>query len=196
MDLPQVSRLSAVLQNSSRVSSVSGMTSGCWESATNELTEGEKSISPVPTPRPPTPSAQLKDMPKKPEPGLPPPIPRRSSQRERAPVSFAPSERSTYTEHRLMHQASTLSSGSVYSTQSAIEERQTGVPSSLLMALTNEGSRRSLLASYLPWNRYRTSTASGNRLSEYSTGSIYSQFDDQAWESVGYAYGGDEESRR
>ena len=84
----------------------------------------------------------------------------------------------------------------MYSTQSAIEERQTGVPSSLLMALTNEGSRRSLLASYLPWNRYRTSTASGNRLSEYSTGSIYSQFDDQAWESVGYAYGGDEESRR
>lgn len=109
--------------------------------------------------------------------------------------SLVPTE-SSYTQHRLMHQASTLSSDSVYSTQSAIEERQTGVPPSLLLALTNESNRRSLLATYLPWNRNRTSTASGNRLSEYSTGSVYSQFDDQPWESVGFAYGGEDELER
>lgn len=70
------------------------------------------------------------------------------------------------------------------------------MPSSLLLALTNEGNRRSLLAGYLPWNRHRTSVASNNRLSEYTTESVYSQFDDQPWEPVGYAYGGEEELPR
>ena len=85
----------------------------------------------------------------------------------------------------------------MYSTQSAIEERQTtGVPSSLLIALGNEDIRRSVLASYLPWNRNRNSTVSQNRLSEYSTGSVYSQYEDQPWEPVGYAYGDEEELMR
>lgn len=161
----------------------------------NGLIDAEKFVRPPP-PRPPTPTAHLHNL-KKPEAGLPPPVPRRNPQRERRLASSL-EESSSYTQHRLMHQASTLSSGSVYSTQSAIEERQSGpaVPSSLLMALTNEGSRRSLLTNYLPWNRYRTSVASNNRLSEYSTGSVYSQFDDQAWESVGFAYGGEDELPR
>ncbi|KAI0807036.1 hypothetical protein C8Q74DRAFT_1225494 [Fomes fomentarius] len=162
------------------------------------VADAEKSMRPPP-PRPPTPTAHLHNL-KKPEAVLPPPVPpvpRRHPQRERRLASSL-EESSSYTQHRLMHQASTLSSGSVYSTQSAIEESQTGaaVPSSLIMALTNEGSRRSLLATYLPWNRYRTSVASNNRLSEYSTGSVYSQLDDQAWESVGFAYGGEDELPR
>ncbi|KAI0371841.1 hypothetical protein BV20DRAFT_1043129 [Pilatotrama ljubarskyi] len=148
-------------------------------------------------PRPPTPPSVYEDAPERPEPALPPPLPRRNPSRGRAPVestiSTAPS---AFGQHRLAHQPSTLSSGSVYSTQSAMEERQTsGVPSSLLAALANEDVRRSLLANYLPWNRHRTSTASQNRLSEYSTGSLYSQYD-EPWEPVGYAYGDEDELRR
>ncbi|KAI0670716.1 hypothetical protein C8Q78DRAFT_1037542 [Trametes maxima] len=132
------------------------------------------------------------------EPPLPPPIPRRNPSRTRAPVDSTISNApSSFAQHRLVHQPSTLSTGSVYSTQSAIEERQTSaVPSSLLQALTNEDLRKSLLANYLPWNRHRASTVSQNRLSEYSTGSFYSQFDEQPWESVGHAYGDEEELMR
>lgn len=77
-----------------------------------------------------------------------------------------------------------------------MEEGQSGVPTSLLTALANEGNRRSLLASYMPWNRYRSSVVSNNRLSGYSTGSVYSQLDDLPWESVGFAYGEEDELPR
>ncbi len=126
--------------------------------------------------------------------GLLPPLPRRNPQRERAPVE--PFVMPDPTQHRLMHQASTLSLGSVYSTQSASAEGQSAVPSSLLAALASDGNRRSLLASYLPWNRYRTSMVSNNRLSEYSTGSVYSQLGDSPGEPVGFAYGGEDELSR
>ncbi|KAI0637315.1 hypothetical protein C8Q77DRAFT_1097021 [Trametes polyzona] len=146
-------------------------------------------------PRPPTPSATRAEAPREPEPALPPPVPRRNPTRSRPPVDSTVSNApSAFAQHRLVHQPSTVSSASAYSTQSALEERQTpGVPSSLLLALANEDVRRSLLANYLPWNRYRNSTASQNRLSEYSTGSVYSQFDDHPWEPVGYAVGDEEE---
>ncbi|KAI0710435.1 hypothetical protein C8T65DRAFT_648356 [Cerioporus squamosus] len=159
----------------------------------------EKSVQPAPTPRPPrppTPSAQLERYPSKPEPDVPPPLPRKNPRRELAHESSTAPTDALSVQHRLAHQASTVSAASQYSTQSAVEERPSGVPSSLLLALTNEGNRRSLLAGYLPWNRYRTSVASNNRLSEYSTGSVCSQFDDQPWEPVGYAYGGEEELPR
>ncbi|KAI0653213.1 hypothetical protein C8Q70DRAFT_1059527 [Cubamyces menziesii] len=153
-----------------------------------------------PIPRPPTPAAAPQENTPRSEPPLPlpPPVPRRNPGRGRAPVdSTVSTAPSSYAQHRLVHQPSTLSSGSVYSTQSAIEERQTtGVPSSLLIALGNEDIRRSVLASYLPWNRNRNSTVSQNRLSEYSTGSVYSQYEDQPWEPVGYAYGDEEELMR
>ncbi|KAH9901673.1 hypothetical protein C8Q73DRAFT_678592 [Cubamyces lactineus] len=153
-----------------------------------------------PAPRPPTSVAAPQENTPKAEPPLPlpPPVPRRNPGRGRAPVdSTVSTAPSSYAQHRLIHQPSTLSSGSVYSTQSAIEERQTtSVPSSLLLALGNEDIRRSVLASYLPWNRNRNSTVSQNRLSEYSTGSVYSQYDDQPWEPVGYAYGDEEELMR
>ncbi|KAI8998953.1 hypothetical protein BD414DRAFT_476528 [Trametes punicea] len=162
------------------------------------LSDREKDFPEKPAPRPPTPPSARNEQASKPEPALPPPLPRRSPSRNRPPiestVSTAPS---AYSQHRLAHKPSTLSSGSVYSTQSAIEERQTsGVPSSLLLALANEDIRKSLLANYLPWNRHRTSVASQNRLSEYSTGSVYSQLDEQPWEPVGYAYGDEEELMR
>ncbi|KAI0362813.1 hypothetical protein OH77DRAFT_1417112 [Trametes cingulata] len=144
-----------------------------------------------------TPSIVSAQMPQELEPALPPPLPRRNPSRGRAPVdSTVSTAPSAFGQHRLVHQPSTLSSGSVYSTQSAMEERQTsGVPSSLLAALASEDARRSLLANYLPWNRYRTSTASQNRLSEYSTGSVYSQYD-EPWEPIGYAYGDEDEIGR
>ncbi|TFK93158.1 hypothetical protein K466DRAFT_594628 [Polyporus arcularius HHB13444] len=160
--------------------------------------DAEKSAQPAPTLRPPTPTAQLKGDVDKPEMGLPPPLPRKNPKREYAhQPSTAPTDVPPV-QHRLAHQASTVSAASQYSTQSAVEERPSGVPSSLLLALTNEGNRRSLLAGYLPWNRYRTSVASNNRLSEYTTDSVYSQIDDQscAWEPVGFAYGGEEEQPR
>ncbi|KAI9056631.1 hypothetical protein FKP32DRAFT_1585365 [Trametes sanguinea] len=163
--------------------------------------DSEKRAMEKTVPRPPTPVAvkdSTQSKAEKPEPPLPPPVPRRNPTRGRAPVeSTVSTAPSSYAQHRLVHQPSTLSSGSVYSTQSAIEERQTsGVPSSLLLALGNEDIRRSLLANYLPWNRHRNSTASQNRLSEYSTGSFYSQFDEQPWEPVGYAIGDEEELTR
>lgn len=165
----------------------------------NVLTDSEKSTSapPIPRPRPPTPPAHLAHTLKKPEAGLPPPLPRKNPQREWAPFPPLPaSELPASESHRLVHQTSTLSSGSVYSTQSAVEDRQSGVPASLLQALTSEATRRSFLASYMPWNRNRSSIVSNNRLSEYSTGSWYSQYDDLAWESVGFAYGGEDEQPR
>ncbi|CDO68997.1 hypothetical protein BN946_scf184834.g4 [Trametes cinnabarina] len=174
---------------------------GTMDSKSASAAAAEKNMSEKSAPRPPTPAA-VKDSAsakvEKPEPPLPPPVPRRNPTRGRAPVESTMSAAPTsYAQHRLAHQPSTLSSGSVYSTQSAIEERQTsGVPSSLLLALGSEDIRRSLLANYLPWNRPRNSTASQNRLSEYSTGSFYSQFDDQPWEPVGYAIGDDEELMR
>ena len=76
------------------------------------------------------------------------------------------------------------------------EDGEAGVPPSLLLALTNDGTRRSLLASYLPWNRYRTSVGSNNRLSQYSIGSLCSQYEEIPWDSVGFAYGGDDEQPR
>ncbi|KAI0648200.1 hypothetical protein C8Q79DRAFT_905316 [Trametes meyenii] len=160
------------------------------------LREEKTTSPPAVSPRPPTPSSTL--QPPTIEPPLPPPIPRRNPSRTRAPIDSTVSNApSSFAQHRLVHQPSTLSTGSVYSTQSAIEERQTSaVPSSLLQALTNEDMRKSLLANYLPWNRHRTSTVSQNRLSEYSTGSFYSQFNEQPWESVGYAYGDEEELMR
>ncbi|TBU28986.1 hypothetical protein BD311DRAFT_308856 [Dichomitus squalens] len=161
-----------------------------------EASDPEKP-TPNPSPRPPAPIAHLNGTPTRPEAGHPPPLPRRNPQRARAVGEpLAASDQLPPTQHRLMHQASTLSSGSVYSTQSAMEEGQSGVPSSLLMALGNEGNRRSLLAGYMPWNRYRSSVASNNRLSEYSTGSGYSQLDDLPWESVGFAYGEENELPR
>ena len=152
--------------------------------------DSEKPVRHMP-PRPPTPTAQAIDMHQQPGTGSLPPLPRRNPQREPAPVELftAPDP----TQHRLMHQASALSLGSVYSTQSASAEGQSAVPSSLLAALANDGNRRSLLASYLPWNRYRTSVVLNNRLSEYSTGSVYSQLGELPWESVGFAYGGEDE---
>ncbi|RPD65782.1 hypothetical protein L226DRAFT_608740 [Lentinus tigrinus ALCF2SS1-7] len=160
------------------------------------VADAEKSVPTPPTPRPPTPSAQLKGEPRKRESEVPPPLPRKNPRREHPPVSWTAPTDVPSVQHRLTHQASTVSAASQYSTQSAVEERPSGVPSSLLLALTNEGNRRSLLAGYLPWNRYRTSVASNNRLSEYSTGSGYSQFDDQPWEPVGCAYGGEDELPR
>ena len=149
-----------------------------------------------PVPRPPTPSAHLKGESRKSEPALPPPLPRKNPRREHAPVDPATPTDGPAVQHRPTHQASTASAASQYSTQSAVEDRPSGVPSSLLLALTNEGNRRSLLANYLPWTRNRTSVASNNRLSEYSTGSVYSQLDDQPWEPVGFAYGWEDELPR
>ena len=159
----------------------------------NPSADSEKPIRHTP-PRPPTPTAQAMDTHQQHDTGLPPPLPCRNPQRERVPVeAFAVPDS---IQHRLMHQASTVSSGSAYSTQSASAEGQSAVPSSLLSALANDGNRRSLLVSYLPWNRYRTSIVSNNRLSEYSTGSVYSQLGDVPWESVGFAYGGEDELPR
>ncbi|KAI1790694.1 hypothetical protein LXA43DRAFT_466881 [Ganoderma leucocontextum] len=155
--------------------------------------DSEKAARHAP-PRPPTPTAQVMDAHNRHETGMLPPLPHRNPQRER--VSIEPFAVPDPIQHRLIHQASTLSSGSVYSTQSALADGQSAVPSSLLSALANDGNRRSLLASYLPWNRYRTSVVSNNRLSEYSTGSVYSQLEDLPWESVGFAYGGEDELPR
>ncbi|KAI0822687.1 hypothetical protein BC628DRAFT_1388604 [Trametes gibbosa] len=146
-------------------------------------------------PRPSTPAAPMEEAPAPPEPAVPPPVPRRNPSRTRLPIDSTISNApSAFAQHRLVHQPSTVSSASAYSTQSAVEERQSsGVPPSLLLALNNEDVRRSLLANYLPWSRHRNSTVSQNRLSEYSTGSFYSQFDDRPWEPVGYAIGDEEE---
>ncbi|KAH9857742.1 hypothetical protein C2E23DRAFT_289333 [Lenzites betulinus] len=141
---------------------------------------------------PPAPEETLRP----PEPAVAPPVPRRNPSRTRLPVDSTISNApSAFGQHRLVHQPSTVSSASAYSTQSAVEDRQSsGVPPSLLLALANEDVRRSLLANYLPWSRHRNSTVSQNRLSEYSTGSFYSQFDsDHPWEPVGYAIGDEEE---
>ncbi|OJT11935.1 hypothetical protein TRAPUB_11518 [Trametes pubescens] len=149
-------------------------------------------------PRPAPPSAAEGEAIQEPELALPPPVPRRNPSRSRPPVDSTVSNApSSFAQHRLAHQPSTVSSASAYSTQSAAEERPSaGVPSSLLLALGNEDVRRSLLANYLPWTRHRTSTASQNRWSEY-TGSVYSQFDnDHPWEPVGYAIGDEEELPR
>ncbi|KAH9946420.1 uncharacterized protein BXZ73DRAFT_95918 [Epithele typhae] len=162
--------------------------------------DAEKLPRATPRSRPPTPPAHLAKAFYAPEKSPPPPLPRWNPGREPAPIPpvppIPPSEDASRPPHGLTHQASTLSSGSVYSTQSAMEERRAGVPSSLLEALTSEDTRRSLLANYLPWNRYRNSIGSNNRLSEYSTGSIYSQYGDYPWESMGFAYGGDDEQPR
>ncbi|KAI0781285.1 hypothetical protein BD413DRAFT_464631 [Trametes elegans] len=152
----------------------------------------------TPAPLPSTPSTIPEEPAEDAEPELPPPVPRRNPARGRKPVDSTVSNApSAFAQHRLVHQSSTLSSGSVYSTQSAVDEhRNSGVPSSLLLALANEDVRRSLLANYMPWNRHRNSTASQNRLSQYSTNSFYSQFDEQPWEPVGRAYGDEEELMR
>ena len=45
-------------------------------------------------------------------------------------------------------------------------------------------------------NRYRSSVGSNNRLSQYSIGSLCSQYEEIPWDSVGFAYGGDDEQPR
>ncbi|OBZ75773.1 hypothetical protein A0H81_04694 [Grifola frondosa] len=124
-----------------------------------------------------------------------PPSPRSSRRGVQLPIGTDEELPPAVPRPRLAHQPSTLSSGSVYSTQSAMEERQRSVPSSLIMALSTEDVRRSLLASYIPfYSRLRpNSGAEGSRLSEYSAASADEpQADDQPWVPVGYAYGGEE----
>lgn len=84
--------------------------------------------------------------------------------------------------HTLVHKGSTLSDGSVYSTQSA-EEQYTRAPQSLIMAALNLRKQPSggFMRAYMPANANNEQS----RLSQISTGSGYSQIEYE--DTVGYA---------
>lgn len=117
----------------------------------------------------------------------PPPLPRRSRLRRSQHIAQMPSQQAPDIP-RLAHQSSTMSSESMYSTQSG-EERQRRVRSSLIMAaLGHSEGRRSWFSNYFALPTPETGEGNQARISQVSSVSAYSQPDSQ----VGYVISGDD----
>ncbi|OCH95209.1 hypothetical protein OBBRIDRAFT_767857 [Obba rivulosa] len=122
-----------------------------------------------------------------------PPSGPESMQRQDSTESETPSVQPFLSRRVQLPPPSFVSTGSVYSQQSG-EDHQNRISSSLILAaLGQESTRRSLLANYIPMDENRRHGHEPSRLSHMSTGSVYSEIDDEPWVPIGYAYGGEDD---
>ncbi|GBE82568.1 predicted protein [Sparassis crispa] len=152
-------------------------------------------------PRPIRPSPLSQSISKSPTPSTPsssspiPPSPSRTAKAAKRELAEpdSPSVRPFLSRPLMAQRPSTMTSDSVYSTESG-EEHQNRVSASLIMAALEHLDIRRSIANYLPLGSGRNNGMAHSRLSHMSTGSADEQEDiDEPEDAIGVAYGGEDQ---